>query len=159
MCRNIVACKQAKHRSTDLWFTFSLSGMKKVQWSKCVSKWLQGGCCQRFIFKCSRSSLFILVVTMEKKYSCISAQFGLTFDTTTFGLFAEYKLLMRLKNTSKVHSVFVFGIARQQELKKFILKGQKGIFLQFFLVSQWWWPTWLQTQRGLPWCKAAYGLF
>lgn len=70
------------------------------------------------------------------------------YRTTTFGLFAGYELLMRLRKTSKVHSVLIFGIAWQQEFKNFILKGQNGIFLQFFLFSQWWWPTWLQTLKG-----------
>lgn len=130
---NILPNKQAKHSSSDVWFTISSEMPIWKHGESPVRKMFRmraAGRYQRFILGTSPSNAhyphFLFGCCGEENINPrFCAQFGLTFDmgtklgrvcinihrATTFGLFAGYKLLMRPGKTSKIHSVFIFEIA------------------------------------------------
>lgn len=110
-------------------------------------------------FKCWLSSLFIWLWEYKPVLLClvwsdiwheIRQNVYKYTQNYNFWAFAGYELLMRLRKTSKIHSVFIFDIARSSSsLKHLILKRQNcGLFCSSFLFSQRWGSTWLQTLKG-----------
>lgn len=169
VCRNILPRKQAKHSSSDLWFTFSSSWNEESPLKCSVWGMLPEVYFGQRPLKCSLTSLFY--------FGCCR---NLHFHAVWPDIWHGNKIRQSVyKFTERQHLGFSQGINcwwdsekhqksilfsflelhGSRSLKFLSLNDKTGFstVLPVFSVVMAYMTA--DTQRGLPWCKAAYGLF